>query len=228
VIGTLKTLRLMADCWDVAGLRQPVSGPQLLGVLVGVVVAAAGQAVAGGVGLTSWALVFVLLTFVVQPFATLGHELGHALAVSLLGRRACLVVVGRGPHLRVRADPATVLFSVMPTRGVPLRGFCRYEPSGLPWLTIATIALAGPLATLMEIAAVGVFALAAWNGAAPPMRLLTFLTIVCLIASLVFNLWPGRAAAGPKGPATFRRDGLTALTAYRGHRAAVDAKRVSA
>jgi hypothetical protein len=87
----------IADSTIVARAREPVSGPQVLGVLTGLGLGVAANLAAGDVGVTSWALAFVVAAFVVLPLATLGHELGHALAVSLLAQRPSLVVVGRGP-----------------------------------------------------------------------------------------------------------------------------------
>lgn len=107
--------------------------------------------VVGDIGLLGSLIGFVIAGLVVLPLSILGHELGHALAVSRLGRRNCMVIVGRGPFMRFTAGRAVVLFSVLPTRGVPFAGVCRYDPSGLPWRAIGWIALAGPLATAAEL-----------------------------------------------------------------------------
>lgn len=88
--------------------------------------------VVGDIGLLGSVIGFVIAGLIVLPLSILGHELGHALAVSRLGRRNCMVIVGRGPFMRFTAGRAVVLFSVLPTRGVPFAGVCRYDPSGLP------------------------------------------------------------------------------------------------
>lgn len=201
-----------------ARAREPVSGPQLARVLAGVGVAVAAKLGAGDVGAAGWFVALLALAFIVQPLATLGHELGHALAVSLVAQRPCLVVVGRGPFLRIRADSAVVLFSPMPTRGVPFSGICRYDPSGLSWRAIAAIALAGPLATLCELIALVAAAPAIWS-TGPVMRLVIMLTAACLISSLAVNLWPNRAATAPGQQRSFHRDGTTAPLAYSRYRA---------
>lgn len=198
--------------------REPVSGAQVAGVAAGVAAAAVAQLCAGDVGTLGWIVAVGALTFVIQPLATLGHELGHALAVSLVAQRQSLVVVGRGPFLRIQADPTLVLLSPMPTRGVPFSGICRYDPSGLPWRAIAVIALAGPFATLCELAALAAIAPAMWSTAAVT-RLMILLTAASLIASLTVNLWPSRAAGVPGQQRSIQRDGVTARLAYSRHRA---------
>lgn len=201
-----------------ARARQPVSGRQLVGVLAGVAVAVVAKLGAGAVSTAGWIVALGALTFVVQPLATLGHELGHALAVAVVAQRPSLVVVGRGPFLRIRADPTLVLLSPMPTRGVPFSGICRYDPSGLSWRAIAMIALAGPLATLCELGALAAVASTLWS-TEPVMRLLILLTAACLITSLTVNLWPSRATIAPGQQSSIRRDGVVARLAYSRHRA---------
>jgi hypothetical protein len=207
----------IADGTIVARAREPVSGPQVLGVLAGLAVGVAANLAAGDVGVTSWAVTFVAAAFVV-PLATLGHELGHALAVSLLAQRPSLVIVGRGPFLRIKADPAVVLFSVMPTRGVPFSGICRYDASGLSWRTIAYVALAGPLATLCELIALALTAPLLWS-TGPTLRLLMSLTAAWLITSIAANLWPNAAATAADRDESFRRDGPMARLAYSRYQA---------
>jgi hypothetical protein len=207
----------IAESTIVARAREPVSGPQVVGVLAGLGVGVAANLAIGDVGVTSWALALVVAAFVVLPLATLGHELGHALAVSLLAQRPSLVVVGRGPFLRIKADPALVLFSVMPTRGVPFSGICRYDPSGLSWRTIAYVALAGPLASLCELIALALSVPLLWS-TGPTMRLLMFLTAACLITSIAANLWPNGATPADHDR-SFRRDGPMAHLAYSRYQA---------
>jgi hypothetical protein len=193
--------------------RQPVSGSQIVAVLVGAGLAFAGNANLGTARLMA---VFLALTFVVQPLATLGHELGHALAISLLSRRPSLVVVGRGPFVRIKADPTVVMFSLLPTRGVPFSGICRYDPSGLSWRTIMWVALAGPLATLCELIALALAAPVLWSSGLA-VRWLIGLTAACLTTSLVVNLWPHRPGTTDRDRGV-RRDGPIARVAYARYR----------
>ena len=114
------------------------------------------------IGLTGGLIGFSVLGLVVGPLSILGHELGHALAVSRLARRGSMVIVGRGPFLRFRTGRTVVLFSLLPTRGAPFSGISRYDSSGLPWRTIGQIALAGPLATAAELVGLAVAAPLLW------------------------------------------------------------------
>lgn len=178
----------------------------------------AAEVSAGHVSAVGWTVAILLLMFVIQPLAILGHELGHALAVSLLAGRSSLVVVGRGPFVRVKADPTTVLFSVLPTRGVPFSGVCRFDPAGISWRAIVWIALAGPLATLCELVGVAAVAPLMWDTGAV-MRLVIIQTAAILILHLAINLWPDRAAAAGGKQPSFVRDGPKARLAYAHHRA---------
>lgn len=205
--------------------RQPVSGPQVAGAAAGIAAAVAAQLCAGDVGTLGWIVALGALTFVIQPLAILGHELGHALAVSLVAQRRSLVVVGRGPFLRIKADPTLVLLSPMPTRGVPFGGICRYDQSGLSWRAIAVIALSGPLATVCELGALGAVAPAMWS-TAPVTRLMILLTAACLIASLTVNLWPSQAATDSGQQRSIQRDGVTARLAYSRHRAGAPPRQI--
>ena len=117
----------------------------------------------GDIGLAGGLLGVLIAGLVVGPLLVLGHELGHALAVSRLARRGCMVIVGRGPFVRFRAGRVVILFSLLPTSGVPFAGICRYDPSGLPWRTIGWIALAGPLATAAELVGLAVAAPLVWT-----------------------------------------------------------------
>lgn len=190
-------------------LREPVSVRQV----VVIALIAAGPVLAqlwiGHLPGGGWlALVFVL-QFLVQPVTTLLHELGHALAVALLGRRPAVVTVGRGPWATAKCGHVTVRFGLMPSRGVRLRGLCVYDPSGLPWRSIAWISLAGPIATAMTLAAVLAVTPRLW-----PLgvlsRYLTVSTLVMLAGSLVVNLSPRQPRPHAQAASVGRRDGWTA------------------
>jgi hypothetical protein len=195
----------------------------VIGGLIGLWLCVAHVALLGAaLGIGDLLVVLVVLAFVVQPLATLGHELGHAVVALLLGARPSLIVVGRGPFLRVRAEPTLILFSVLPTRGVPFAGVCRYTPSGLPWRSIALIALAGPLATLLELVSVVLFGSAAWDDGALARALIVW-TSLWLAVSVVVNLWPRGDVVHPGSDQGFRRDGDLARYAYARHRSAITA-----
>ena len=196
---------------------KPLTGAQITGALIGVGACLVAGAAQGDVGLVDQWIAILVAVYVVGPLATLGHELGHALALALVGRSS-MVIVGRGPFLRIKADPTVVLFSPMPTRGVPFRGICRYDPSGLSWRAIGWMALAGPLATFVELLALGLFGALLWEGSGPVVRTALIFSVAGLLASLVINLWPRRATPQP---GRFGHDGDTARMAFARHRAGV-------
>ena len=110
----------------------------------------------------TWLVVVAIVQFVIQPLSTLVHELGHACAVTLIGRRQSSVIVGRGPWLTVKRRRVTVHFSVLATRGVRIAGVCRFDRSGLSWKQLGWIALAGPLATAAQLIVVLAIAPLLW------------------------------------------------------------------
>jgi membrane-associated protease RseP (regulator of RpoE activity) len=199
--------------------KLPVAVGGLIGLLLGVAHVALPDA---GFSLADFFIAAVVLAVVVQPVTTLGHELGHAVAALMLGARPTLIIVGRGPFLRVRAEPTLILFSVLPTRGVPFAGVCRYDPAGLAWSSVALIALAGPLATLLELLAVVLLGPAAW-GSGALTRMLTVETGLYLAIGLVVTLWPRGAAMRTGSNQAFRHDGDLARYAYARHRATMPA-----
>jgi hypothetical protein len=201
--------------------REPRSklAPAAIGGLLGILFAAAHVTVPSGSDLGDFLIALLVLGFVVQPLATLGHELGHALAALLLGGRPSLIVVGRGPFLRIRAEPTLILFSVLPTRGVLFAGICRYNPTGLPWRSVLLIALAGPLATLIELLAALLLGPALWHDGALARMVIAW-TDIWLAVSLAVNLWPRGGVSGPGTDRALRRDGDLARYAYARHRAA--------
>jgi hypothetical protein len=92
----------------------------------------------------------------------------------------------------------------------------------LPWRSIALIALAGPLATLLELATVVLFGSAAWHDGALA-RTLIVCTSVWLAVGVVANLWPRGGVVRPGSDQGFRRDGDLARHAYAQHRSATTA-----
>jgi hypothetical protein len=169
------------------------------------------------IGLAGGLIGPLIVGMVVLPLSILGHELGHALAVSRLGRRNCMVIVGRGPFLRLTAGRAVVLFSVVPTRGVPFSGICRYDPSGLPWRTIGWIALAGPMATGAELVGLAVAAPLLWT-IGPLARFVVVLSLEILLWTLVRNLRERPPAQRAGGSGQWLLDGELARLAFARHR----------
>jgi hypothetical protein len=194
---------------------KPLTGAQIAGVLIFSAACLMAGALQVDVGTMDVLVAALLATYVVGPLATLGHELGHALALTLLDRSS-MVIVGRGPFLRIKADPAIVLFSPMPTRGVPFRGICRYNPAGLSWRAIGWVSLAGPLATAVELIALGLLGAILWPGSSQVVRTTLVFSASGLLTSLVKNLLPRGAAARP---GIVSHDGDTARMAFARHRA---------
>ena len=157
------------------------------------------------------------LEFVVQPLSTLLHELGHAGAALRQGAPAANIMVGRGPWMRFRLGRVGVNFSPLPTRGVMIRGVCRYDGTGLSWRARAHVSLAGPAATFVELVGVAALALLVWPGSSPLLRNLIGYTLIGLAASLIVNLVPTNRGSGP-GATTLPNDGSQALRALRLHR----------
>lgn len=167
---------------------------------------------------TTWLVVVAIVQFVIQPLSTLLHELGHACAVTLIGRRQSFVVVGRGPWLTVKLRRVTVRFSVLATRGVRIAGVCRFDRSGLSWKQLGWIVLAGPLATAVQLIVVLAIAPLLWTHG-PTIRYLLVLWTIGLASSLVINLVPQRSREPGDHATVTRRDGTKAREAFSRHKA---------
>lgn len=166
----------------------------------------------------TWLVVVAIVQFVIQPLSTLVHELGHACAVTLIGRRQSSVIVGRGPWLTVKRRRVTVHFSVLATRGVRIAGVCRFDRSGLSWKQLGWIALAGPLATAAQLIVVLAIAPLLWAHG-PTIRYLVVLWTIGLATSLVINLVPQRSREPGDHATVTRRDGTQAREAFARHKA---------
>lgn len=195
--------------------RKQHLGPVDTGVIVLTALASGvSQHWTGPISPTQFVLVLVLLEFVVQPISTLIHELGHAVAAQRLGGRQVFLVVGRGPWATFSLGSIRVNLSPFPSRGVLIRGFCRYEDADVSWQSRARIALAGPAATLVTLIAAIALGSDLWPGSGPTVRYLIVLTVVGLVASLAVNLLPVNRMGQ-----TMPNDGTKARTAIRLHRA---------
>jgi len=204
---------------QVSRLRQPISGPDAVAVLLGAAALLVSQYWLGTVpSFTMWLVVSAIVQFVIQPLSTLLHELGHASAVSLIGRRHSYVMVGRGPWLTVKRRRVTVHFSVSATRGVRIAGVCRYDHSGLSWKQLGWIALAGPLATAAQLVLVLAIAPFLWTHG-PTARYLIVLWTIGLAGSLLINLVPQRSREPGDRAQVTRRDGTQAREAFTRHKA---------
>jgi hypothetical protein len=213
----------------VARRGEPISATQ---ATVVVLTLAAGslvdyRLVGGSVGLVAIFAVTALLQVVVQPVSTLIHELGHAAAVRALGKRGSVVVVGRGPWIKIGLGRITARFSLLPSRGVLMGGLCQFDVTGLPWRSIGWIALAGPLATLVELLALLTVAPLLWSRGAF-VRQLIFLWAVYLVASVLVNLSPRRQVAGSRHAVVAQCDGWRARQAFARHRAGFPVPRPAA
>jgi hypothetical protein len=176
--------------------------------------------VVGDIGLLGSLVGFGFAGLIVLPVSNLGHELGHALAVSRLGRRNSMVIVGRGPFLRFTAGRAVVLFSILPTRGVPFAGVCRYDPSGVPWRAIGWIALAGPLATAAELVGLVTAGPLLWT-IGSLARFVLVLSAEVLIWTLVQSLRGHTSATPAGGSGRLLHDGDLARLAFARHQAGI-------
>jgi hypothetical protein len=163
------------------------------------------------------ALPLLLMQFVIVPLSELVHELGHGIAVGLAGRPAA-VIVGRGPWATFSCDRLRVQASPLPPRGVTFAGVCAYDMTGLSWRAIMWIALAGPIASLLELLLTIRIGLALW-GAVPMARYLVFVTTVSLGLSLIKNLDPRPRRPNARRASLGQRDGRRALEAWTCHRA---------
>lgn len=176
----------------------------------------------GDAGIVQAGLAFLGFGFVALPLSVLIHELGHALTLERRAQRGSMVIVGRGPYLRVRTGRVVVLFSVMPTAALPFGGVCRYDSSGLSWRTIAVTALAGPAASAVELVSLGLATPLLWE-AGPAIRIGLILLIGWLVTVLAGSLRPrsGAAAGSATGagrPAPWLHDGDVARLALAHHR----------
>jgi membrane-associated protease RseP (regulator of RpoE activity) len=167
--------------------------------------------------LGQWVLVGLALAFVVRPVSTLLHELGHAAAAVWLGGRAAHVIVGRGPWTNLVVGRVRVSFSLLPTRGVRMSGLCRYDASGLPWRSLAWIALAGPAATLSVLVLLIALVPAAWS-AGSFARVLIVLSAAAETVSLVVNLRMVTLQPGDDRAVITDYDGAKARRAFARHR----------
>lgn len=204
-------------------LREPVSFRQVATIVLGGGGMLAAQVWLGRMpGVVGWLVLICVLQLLVQPVTTLLHELGHAVAVVWLGRRPALVTVGRGPWASAKGGRITVRFSLIPSRGVALRGLCVYDPSGLPWRSIGWISLAGPIATAITSAAILAAAPAIWP-AGTLARYIVVSTLLMLAESLIVNLTPRPQRPRPQAAIVGRRDGWAARHAFDCHRKGIAA-----
>jgi hypothetical protein len=201
---------------QVSRLRQPISGPDAVAILLGAAALLVSQYWLGAVpSFAAYLVVVAIVQLVIQPLSTLLHELGHAVAVAVIARRPSFVMVGRGPWLTVRRGRVTVHFSMLAARGVRIAGVCRYDRLGLSWQQVGWIALAGPLATAGQLILGLTIAPLLWTHG-PTARLLVALWTIGLAGSLVINLVPQRS----RDPGDWR-DGTVARVAFACHKAGV-------
>lgn len=198
-------------------LRQPVPAAQAFVLVFSGGALAVAQHWAGRLPSVDVLLALALLEFVVQPVSYLIHELGHGVVACRLGGGPAAIMVGRGPWMRFSLGQMRINFSLLPSRGVMIRGVCRYQAASLSWRSRALVSLAGPAATLMEL--LGGLGLAAvlWPSAGPFGRNLIVLVLVGLVGSLVVNLSPMRINRGGNR-VVVGNDGTRARLALRLHR----------
>lgn len=202
-----------------ANLRQPISASRAAIIVVAGAALIVSQRWLGELhSPLAWVVLVAVGEFGIQPMSTLAHELGHAAAVAVLGRRRAVAIVGRGPWITLKLGRVSARLSVLPTRGVRIAGVCRYDPSGMAWRRLAWVALAGPMATGLELVLVLGFAPMLWNAGTFVHYLLVF-SALGLLNSLFSNLLPRRAGEGDRTATVTQRDGWHARHAFARHRA---------
>ena len=172
-------------------------------------------------------LAMAVLEFAIQPLSYLIHELGHGLAACWLTHRPARIVVGRGPYLQFSLGQIRVSFSLLPNRGVMVRGICHYDGDGVAWRDRAVISLSGPAATLLELLAGVCLALVLWPHVGIFARDLIAFSLIGLLGSLLFNLLPVSMVHEGKRIAV-ANDGTKARVAMRLHRQRAPVPRVEA
>lgn len=168
------------------------------------------------IGLANALIALLLAEFVVAPFSTLAHELGHAAAALKAAPGKVTVVIGRkSSAIGIVFERLTIRWSPVPARGVRFLGVCIWSARLATPRGRLSVALRGPLITALLIP---VYAAAAvLTKASPPWVSATFgLSACACFLSCLINLDPRRTADEVKS--SFRRDGPQALAAYRAMR----------
>ena len=199
---------------QVKGLREPVSKSQAAILIAAALAYGVSRAAAGPLTAAQFILVLLALEFIVQPLSTLLHELGHAIVARRVSAGPVSVLVGRGPYMSGTIGRVRVNFSMLPGRGVRVRGLCRYEAADVRWRDRAAVSLAGPAATCLELIVGAAMTAAVWSSAGPIARNLLLLATIGLAVSVVINLVPSTIV-----PGVLANDGANALLALRNHRA---------
>ncbi len=165
--------------------------------------------------------VLFLLGAVASPALVVIHELGHALAA--LWRTTGPVFVRIGAKERRWAIRAgRFAMEAGPSELALAGGFCAYDPTGVSPLSRATIAMAGPIASLAGAAVAAVM----WSHTGGPVH--DFLSVATLggLFAGVINALPLTFEGKENGVNHVARlDGLHALDALREQRRAWAASR---
>ena len=200
-----------ADRGIVKRLRGPLPAAHVFLIALGGAAYGGVLIAAGPAGPLELFALLIALEFAVQPVSTLIHELGHAAAARRATGKPVSIIVGRGPWLTFSIDQVRVNFSVLPTRGVMIRGVCRYDAREVSWRRRGLIALAGPAATLIQLLISSLFTFELWPDAGAVVRAALLLSLIGLGIGLVGNLVPKRRGPG----ASVVSDGWQALVAFR-------------
>ena len=137
-----------------------------------------------------FAVGILLASFLVMPFATLVHELGHAVLALRFSVGRVTVQVGRPPPLiEVEGERLRVRWSPVPGRGVPFAGLCQWDNRYATDLEMMAVILAGPL---LEALLVPLFLWATIDSVGSPHWLTaTWLaTALAVFSKLLINLDP--------------------------------------
>jgi hypothetical protein len=168
------------------------------------------------IGLTNAIIALLLAEFVVGPFSTLGHELGHAAAALKAAPGKVTVVVGRkSTAIGIEFERLNIWWSPVPAHGVRFMGVCIWNARLATPRGRLMVALRGPLVTMLLIPIYVTTAVMTKDSPIWIPATFGFSAFACFIGCLV-NLDPRRTSDEVK--TSFRRDGPQALAAYRAMR----------
>jgi hypothetical protein len=168
------------------------------------------------IGAEDFLVALVLAEFVVSPLSTLAHELGHARAALRAAPGKVTIVVGRkSAALGIFFDRLGIWWSPIPARGVAFRGICIWNARLATPRRRLSVALSGPLVTVLLIPIYAAGAVATRSSPAWIPATLGLSAFACFVGCLV-NLDPRITVEEKKR--SLRRDGPQALAAYRAMR----------
>jgi hypothetical protein len=157
---------------------------------------------------------YFVASALIMPFATLVHELGHALFALRFSNEPVLVQVGRPPAMvTLVGERLKVGWSMLPSRNVGFSGLTVWDDSESTDLEHVVVALAGPLATALLIP---LFIWASIVSIGSPYLLTA--TLVGAVANCVLSVFVSLNPWSRRGPGGHSSDGRHAVRTYRAWR----------